>query len=151
MTPRYSLLTRTVALINLSRFLRLPTSKKVTADRGTQIRASATQQILHQELLPASFMFVPRYCTSDFEYIYRERFKTCLPECLCRDTQSTELNLYHDGKNTCHGSLPYGLKNDWSSRYFCIRPSVDSPTFTNATAGPLAVRRVLSGHMTAWP
>ena len=139
MTPRYSLLTRTVALINLSRFLRLPALKRVTADRSTRIRASAGHQFLHLDLLLAPFMFVPRYCTNVFEYIHLDRFKLYSPESFYRDYASSEKICTMTAKTTprIRSLRPYEISDPLHIPSYGLRST--QRRLLMLTAGPLGV------------
>jgi hypothetical protein len=121
--------------------LRLTASKNVTAGRGTRIRASATQQILHRELLPASSMFVPRDCTSDFEYIYRERFKPCLPSGLYRDYASAEQICTMTAKTAprIRSLQPYEMTDPHPIPAYGLRST--QRHLLMLTAGPLVVKQ----------
>lgn len=57
-------------------------------------------QFLYRDLIPASFMLVPRNCTSVFEPIVAFRFKSVLPSGLYRDYASSEKNCTMTAKTT---------------------------------------------------
>ena len=104
------MLTRTVALINLSQFLRLPASKKIIAERCTRIRASAGHWFLHRDLLLAPFMVVPRYYTRRLRTYLSWQINIVPTSWFVPRSLQLRIKILPWRQKLRHGSLPYGLR-----------------------------------------